>query len=127
MIAYLLIDGRRFIPYKEKFRIFTTKEACLTEARKLGYGKGIFGEMATLGDTPGVAIMEQGGDDMDVTLIPVEIEGSINVAQTAPGEVHTFQGDIKNDGSAEKPCTFCGASMGDHYGGICARLPEPTP
>ena len=74
MIAYLLIDGRKFIPYKEQFRIFTDKQACLAAAHKLGYGKSLFGEMFTLGDTPGQAIMEMCGD-VDVTMIPIEVEG----------------------------------------------------
>jgi hypothetical protein len=74
MIAYLLIDGRKYIPYKEQFRLFKTKEACITAARKLGYGKSIFGEMVSLGDEPGIAVLEQFGD-MKVTMIPVEVEG----------------------------------------------------
>lgn len=75
MIVYLLIDGRKYIPYKEKFRVFADKNECLAEARKLGFGKSIFGELGALGDTPGVAVMEQHGQT-DVTMIPVEIEGA---------------------------------------------------
>lgn len=74
MIVYLLIDDRKFLPYNEKFRVFKNKNECLTEARKLGYGQSIFGELISLGDTPGHAVMEQCGD-MDVTMIPIEIEG----------------------------------------------------
>ena len=73
MIVYLLIDGRKFIPAIKKWRIFSDKDQCLAEARKLGYGKSFLGEMLTLKDKPGVAIMEQGGD-VDVTMIPVQVE-----------------------------------------------------
>lgn len=66
--AYLLIDGRPHIPFKNKWRIFTDKELCLSEARKLG-----FTGMVPLGDTPGHAVCEKGGNT-DITVVPVILE-----------------------------------------------------
>lgn len=73
MLVYLLIDGRKFLPYKEQFRVFTDKAECVEEARKLGYGSGMIGECFALGDVPGFAVMEMCGD-VNVTMIPLLME-----------------------------------------------------
>ena len=73
MIAYLLIDGRPMIPYKDKWRVFTDKGLCMAEARKLGYGGSMWGDMFTLSDEPGRAIAEKCGD-VDVTMVPILVE-----------------------------------------------------
>ncbi len=73
-LVYLLIDDRPFVPFKEKWRIFEDKERCLTEARKLGFGSGPFGEMFPLGDEPGIAV-RTAGEGIDLTVVPILVEG----------------------------------------------------
>jgi hypothetical protein len=82
MIVYLLIDGRDFIPFAEKWRVFSTPEACLEAARELGFGKSPFGEWGNL-DTPGRALMERCGK-LDVTLIPIEVSTPVPQPEPLP-------------------------------------------
>jgi hypothetical protein len=71
-LVYLLVDGRERIPYAQKWRIFSDKDKCLEEARKLGYDPGWFSPLASLGE-PGMAMMHMCGET-NVTLIPVLVE-----------------------------------------------------
>lgn len=74
-LVYLLIDGRWDTPYKDKWRIFTDKAQCMAEARKLGYGGSVFGDMFGLSDEPGRAIVEKGGaNNVDITIVPILVE-----------------------------------------------------
>lgn len=75
MMVYLLIDGRPLSLYKDKWRVFTDKAECMTEARKLGYGGSIFGDMFGLSDEPGRALVEKGGN-VDVTIVPILVQGT---------------------------------------------------
>lgn len=84
-LVYLLIDDRPFVPFKEKWRIFEDKEMCLTEARKLGFGSSLLGEMFTLGDEPGRAIQE-GSGGKNVIMIPVLVEVAVPVPVPAKSE-----------------------------------------
>jgi hypothetical protein len=74
VIVYLLIDGREFTPFKEKWRVFQDKEQCLAEARKLGWGSGMLGEVLRLGDEPGMVVHE-GHGDVDITMAPIFLIG----------------------------------------------------
>jgi hypothetical protein len=72
-IVYLLIDGRPLIPYKDKWRVFTDKAVCMEEARKLGYGGSVFGNMFNLSDEPGRAVTESGAG-VDITMVPIIVD-----------------------------------------------------
>jgi len=78
MLTYLLIDGRQFIPFADKWRLFEDKDQCLEEARKLGWGQGLMS--FPVGDKPGVAHQEKGGD-VDLTIIPVLVHPSKSKVQ----------------------------------------------
>ena len=82
MIIWLLFneneDNPIEIPFKDKFRVFSTVEACLEEAKKIGFtdplGMGI-------SRTPGVMNWYAAGN-VNVKFIGLEVVGEVPVQET---------------------------------------------
>ena len=72
MISYLLINKRKFIPYKDKWRLFDTMDLCLEEARKLGWESNPL--MGHIGAHVGNATSYMCLPAVDLTIIAVQVE-----------------------------------------------------
>lgn len=77
MVMYLLINEKAHT-YVDKWQLFTSRQACLDAARKLGYGSSPFGEFSTLSDVPGEITQEimGGSSDLDITMVPITVQGA---------------------------------------------------